>query len=127
MSIQKNNCDWVAYYKAAYEEEQKKNTQMAGHIADAERRQADLQDNLNRICSNPLYRMAVKAAAPLRRAAGRMREGFRMRRLFSGSRIPICNGLRIVKIKERALRNFPSRLRYRDFGKLPCRRRTSVF
>ena len=73
MSIQKNNCDWVAYYKAAYEEEQKKNTQMAGHIADAERRQADLQDNLNRICSNPLYRMAVKAAAPLRRAAGRMR------------------------------------------------------
>ena len=36
MSIQKNNCDWVAYYKAAYEEEQKKNTQMAGHIADAE-------------------------------------------------------------------------------------------
>lgn len=73
MSIQKNNCDWVAYYKAAYEEEQKKNTQMAGHIADAERRQADLQDNLNRICSNPLYRMAMKASAPLRRAAGRMR------------------------------------------------------
>lgn len=73
MSIQKNRCDWVAYYMAAYEEERKKNTQMAGRIADAERRQADLQDNLNRICSNPLYRMAARASAPLRRAVHRMR------------------------------------------------------
>lgn len=73
MSIQKNRFDWVAYYMAAYEEERKKNTQMAGRIADAERRQADLQDNLNRICSNPLYRMAAKASAPLRGAVRRMR------------------------------------------------------
>lgn len=73
MSIQKNRCDWVAYYMAAYEEERKKNTQMAGRIADAERRQADLQDNLNRICSNPLYRMAAKASAPLRRMVRRMK------------------------------------------------------
>lgn len=73
MSIQKNRCDWVAYYMAAYEEERKKNTQMAGRIADAERRQADLQDSLNRICSNPLYRMAAKASAPLRWAVRRMR------------------------------------------------------
>ena len=73
MSIQKNRCDWVAYYMAAYEEERKKNTQMAGRIADTERRQADLQDNLNRICSNPLYRMAAKASAPLRGAVRRMR------------------------------------------------------
>ncbi|MDE6404201.1 MAG: glycosyltransferase, partial [Lachnospiraceae bacterium] len=72
MNIRKNRFDWVAYYMAAYEEERKKNTQMAGRIADAERRQADLQDNLNRICSNPLYRMAAKASAPLRRAARRM-------------------------------------------------------
>ena len=47
---------------AVYEEERKRNTQMAGRIADAERRQADLQDNLNRICSNPLYRMSAKAS-----------------------------------------------------------------
>lgn len=33
MSIQKNRYDWVAYYMAAYEEERKKNTQMAGRIA----------------------------------------------------------------------------------------------
>ena len=73
MSIQKNRYDWVAYYMAAYEEERKKNTQMAGRIADAERKQADLQDNLNRICANPLYRIAAKASAPLRGAVRRMR------------------------------------------------------
>ncbi len=66
MSIGKNRFDWVAYYMAVYEEERKRNTQMAGSIADAERRQADLQDNLNRICSNPLYRMSAKASAPMR-------------------------------------------------------------
>lgn len=73
MSIGKDRYDWVSYYMAAYEEERKKNTQMAGRIADAERRQADLQDNLNLICSNPLYRMAAKASAPLRRAVSRMK------------------------------------------------------
>lgn len=73
MSVQKNRFDWVAYYMAAYEEERKKNTQMAGRIADAERRQADLQDSLNRICANTLYRMAAKASAPLRSAVRRMR------------------------------------------------------
>lgn len=73
MSIQKKRFDWAAYYMAAYEEERKKNTQMAGRIADAERRQADLRDNLNRICANPLYRMAAKVSAPLRSAVRRMR------------------------------------------------------
>lgn len=73
MSAQKKRWDWVAYYMAAYEEERKKNTQMAGHIADAERRQADMQDNLNRICANPLYRMAAKASAPLRNMVRRVK------------------------------------------------------
>ncbi len=73
MSIQKKRFDWAAYYLAAYEEERKRNTQMAGRIADAERRQADLRDNLNRICANPLYRMAAKVSAPLRSAVRRMR------------------------------------------------------
>lgn len=72
MGRQKNRGDWVAYYMAAYEEERKKNTQMAGRIADAERRQADLSDNLNRICANPLYRMASKASAPARKALRRV-------------------------------------------------------
>ncbi|MDE7248190.1 MAG: glycosyltransferase family 2 protein, partial [Lachnospiraceae bacterium] len=75
MSRQKKRCDWVAYYMAAYEEERKKNTQMAGRIADAERRQADLSDNLNRICANPLYRVASKSTAPARRLIRRMRGG----------------------------------------------------
>lgn len=73
MSIQKKRFDWAAYYMAAYEEERKRNTQMAGCIADAERRQADLRDNLNRIYANPLYRMAAKVSAPLRSAVRRMR------------------------------------------------------
>ena len=64
--------DWAAYYMAAYEEERKKNTQTAGYIADAERRQALLQDNLNRIMANPLYRFASRAAAPLQRAVCKM-------------------------------------------------------
>lgn len=75
MSAQKNRRDWIAYYMAAYEEERKKNTQMAGCIADAERRQMDLSDNLNRICANPLYRMASKATAPARKMLGRIRGG----------------------------------------------------
>ena len=36
MSIQKNRYDWVAYYMAAYEEERKKNTQMAGSSANTD-------------------------------------------------------------------------------------------
>lgn len=75
MSVRKNRCDWAAYYMAAYKEERKKNTQMAGRIADAERRQADLSDNLNRICANPLYRMASKATAPARGMIRRIRGG----------------------------------------------------
>lgn len=75
MGRQKNRQDWAAYYKAAYEEERKKNTQMAGRIADAERRQADLSDNLNRICANPLYRAASKTTAPARRLLRRVKGG----------------------------------------------------
>ena len=85
MSRQKNHHDWAAYYMAAYEEERKKNTQMAGRIADAERRQADLSDKLNRICANPLYRIASKATAPARKMAGR------------SSQTPIGSGLHFVK------------------------------
>ena len=68
MKGQRMRFDWAAYYMAAYEEERKKNTQTAGYIADAERRQALVQDNLNRIRANPLYRFASKATAPLQRA-----------------------------------------------------------
>ncbi len=73
MKGQRNRFDWAAYYMAAYEEERKKNTRMAGHIADAERRQEELQDNLNRIRSNTLYRLSVKLTAPVQRVTGRMK------------------------------------------------------
>ena len=59
---------------AAYEEERKNNIRMAGSIADAERRQADLQDNLNRICANPLYKLAVRVTTPVNRVIGRMKK-----------------------------------------------------
>lgn len=73
MNGKKTRYDWTAWYLAAYEEERKKNTVLAGRIADAERRQADAQDNLNRICASPLYRMAFRAAAPVRSLARRFR------------------------------------------------------
>lgn len=74
MNRQKNRYDWTDWYQSAYEEERKRNTELAGRIADAERRQADAQDNLNRICSSAFYRMALKASAPVRRLAGRLKE-----------------------------------------------------
>lgn len=70
-----DRCDWTAYFQAAYEEERKQNTALAGRIADAERRQADAWDSLNRLCENPLYRLAVKMLSPLRDAARRLKRG----------------------------------------------------
>lgn len=55
--------NWAAYYADAYEKERKKNNILAGRIADAQRHQNDLEDNLNRIYTNPFWR----ATAPLRR------------------------------------------------------------
>lgn len=63
MSEQGNRYGWAAYYAAAYERERKKNIVLAGKIADAERRQADLNDNLNRIYANPFW----KLTAPFRK------------------------------------------------------------
>lgn len=73
MNGQKKRYDWTAWYMAAYEEERKQNTVLAGLIADAERRQADAQDNLNRICNSSFYRMARKAASPARNLANRLK------------------------------------------------------
>lgn len=73
MNGQKKRYDWTAFYREAYEEERKQNTVLAGRIADAERRQADAQDNLNRICASSFYRMALKAAAPVRNLARRFK------------------------------------------------------
>ena len=61
MSDKNNGYDWTAYYAAAYEKEHKKNIVLAGKIADAEKRQADYSDNLNRICATPFWKMTAPA------------------------------------------------------------------
>ena len=55
--------DWAAYYRAAFEREKKKNTVLAGKIADAEAKEADLAFRLERIQGNALW----KASAPVRK------------------------------------------------------------
>lgn len=55
--------DWTAYYKTAYEEARRNNSTLAGKIGDAQRRQEDLNDNLNRIYASPFWKMT----APFRR------------------------------------------------------------
>ncbi|MDE6389710.1 MAG: glycosyltransferase family 2 protein [Lachnospiraceae bacterium] len=63
MSVRTDRYGWAAYYAAAYEKERQKNIVLAGKIADAQRRQADLSDNLNRIYANPFW----KVTAPFRK------------------------------------------------------------
>lgn len=63
--------NWASYYADAYERERKKNNMLAGKIADAQRRQADLEDNLNRIYANPFWR----ATAPFRKLYRGLKEG----------------------------------------------------
>lgn len=55
--------DWAAYYRAAYEREKKKNTNLAGKIADAEAKEADLAFRLGRIQGSIFW----KASAPARK------------------------------------------------------------
>lgn len=59
MSGRTSRNGWAAYYAAAYETERKNNIVLAGRIADAERRQADLNDNLERIYSTPFWKMTA--------------------------------------------------------------------
>lgn len=61
--------DWAAYYEAAYEKERKKNIVLAGKIADAERKQTDLYDNLERIYTSIFWKMT----GPLRRLYHRVK------------------------------------------------------
>lgn len=59
MSGEMNRYGWASYYAAAYEKERKNNIVLAGKIADAQRRQMDLNDNLNRIYANPFWKMTA--------------------------------------------------------------------
>lgn len=73
MSGSENRYDWTSYYAEVYERERRHNTGLAGQIADAERKQADCQDNLNRIYASPFWRMS----APARRLYSWLRAGRR--------------------------------------------------
>lgn len=55
--------DWAAYYQAAYEREKKKNTYLAGKIADAEAKETDLAFRLNRIQNSIFWKLST----PVRR------------------------------------------------------------
>ena len=68
--------NWAAYYAAVYEKARRENIVLAERIADAERRQADLQDNLDRICATPFWKMTV----PFRRFHDKIRERLQQHR-----------------------------------------------
>lgn len=53
--------DWASYYQSAYEKEKKKNTILAGKIADAEVKEEELSLSLRRIESNILWKMSAPA------------------------------------------------------------------
>ena len=50
--------NWTEYYQRAYEAERKKNTVLAGKVADAEGKREELQAKYAAICANPLYRLS---------------------------------------------------------------------
>ena len=52
------NYNWTEYYRKAYEAEKKKNTVLAGKVADAEGKREELQAKYAAICANPLYRIS---------------------------------------------------------------------
>ncbi len=55
--------DWAAYYQAAYEKEKKKNTLLAGRIADTQVKEEELRANLERIEKSIFW----KLSAPFRK------------------------------------------------------------
>ncbi len=63
MSEYRSSYGWADYYKKACEREKKQNNMLAAKIAEAEAKQEDLRFRLNRIYSNPFWKMT----APLRK------------------------------------------------------------
>ena len=63
--------DWEAYYRKAFEKEKKKNTVLAGKIADAEAKEADLAFKLERIQNNMFW----KVSAPARKCYHALKSG----------------------------------------------------
>ena len=72
---------WAEYYQKAYEAEKKKNTVLAGKVADAEGKKEELQAKYAAICGNPLYKVSqfpslfTRGYRKLRHAASLLRRG----------------------------------------------------
>lgn len=79
--------DWADYYRAAFEREKKKNTLLAGKIADAEAKEAELAFRLERIQGNAFW----KASAPVRKCYHELASG--KKRLSASGRRPsrVCS------------------------------------
>lgn len=73
--------NWCDYYQKAYEAEKKKNTVLAGKVADAEGKWGELWEKYAAICKNPLYKMTqfpalfVGAGRKLKHAGAAMLRG----------------------------------------------------
>lgn len=65
--------DWTAYYETAYETARRNNSTLAGKIGDAQRRQEDLNDNLNRIYASPFWKMTAPFRSLYRTVKGEER------------------------------------------------------
>lgn len=61
MKEKPSSYDWAAYYQAAYEKEKKKNTVLAGRIADAEAKETDLTLRLDRIQNSIFWKVLTPA------------------------------------------------------------------
>lgn len=55
---EQDNKDLLEYYKEAYEREKKRNAELAGELADANEKAADLDFKLKRIKNNPIWKMS---------------------------------------------------------------------
>lgn len=87
MSGRTRSYDWTAYYKTAYETERRNNSTLAAKIGDAQRRQEDLSDNLNRIYASPFWKMT----APFRKLYHTVKgEGRRAEDMDRGSGADSC-------------------------------------
>lgn len=55
--------DWASFYEAAYERQKRHNHMLAAKLAEAETKQGELEQKVNRICGSPFW----KITAPVRK------------------------------------------------------------
>ncbi|MCM1251925.1 MAG: glycosyltransferase family 2 protein [Clostridium sp.] len=104
MEKKSDSHDWAAYYQAAYEREKKKNTVLAGKIADAEAKESDLMFSLGRIQNSVFWRMLTPARKCYHMLTGggkrRLSQGSRTKRGLSGAEESFIRSTEAVKLQE---------------------------